>query len=176
MTWIQTYTGIRFTPAEPRLDDIDIHDIAHALSMQCRFSGHCRTFYSVAEHAVRVSRHVSPANALWGLLHDAAEAYLTDLPRPVKQVMPEFQAFEDQLLQAVAHRFGLTWPLPDEVVRADCELLATEARDLMGPPPDSWGLGVDPLPGKIVPWSAAVAEQRFLERFDELCATGRAGP
>jgi uncharacterized protein len=83
--WIQTYTGKQFWPLSPLPEDIVIEDIAHALSMQCRFGGHVRTFYSVAQHSVHVSLLVEPQYALWGLLHDAAEAYLVDLPRPIKK-------------------------------------------------------------------------------------------
>jgi len=94
MSWIQTYTGKCFHPREPGPDDFDIRDVAHALSLLCRFNGHCRTFYSVAEHSVRVSRICPPAAALWGLLHDLGEAYVGDLPRPLKPLMPRFEEIE----------------------------------------------------------------------------------
>ena len=83
--WIQTFTGRAFYVLDPRPEDVDIEDIAHALSMQCRFAGHCREFYSVAQHSVTASWLVPPEDALWGLLHDAAEAYVVDLPRPIKR-------------------------------------------------------------------------------------------
>jgi len=76
MSWIQTFTGRRFRPRNPAPDDFDIRDVAHALSLLCRFNGHCRVFYSVAEHSVRVSRICPPPAALWGLLHDLGEAYI----------------------------------------------------------------------------------------------------
>ena len=78
--WIQTYTGRQFWPLDPRIEDIDIHDIAHALSHQCRYSGHCLRFYSVAEHSVLLSHHVAGEHMLWALLHDAWEAYLAAIP------------------------------------------------------------------------------------------------
>mgnify|MGYP005850916999 FL=1 len=162
MSWIQTYTGRMFWPMRPRVEDLDIRDIAHSLAMQCRFNGHCRVFYSVAEHCVRVSRILPQELAAWGLLHDAAEAYMSDLPRPVKQSLPEFAAAEERLLQVVADRFGLAWPIPQAVWQADDALLATEARDLMAPPPKSWGLSVPPLPAPIVPVSTGQAEEMFL--------------
>src|SRR5579885_2784587 len=84
--WIQTYCGVAFYPLDPRPEEILIEDIAHALSMLCRFTGHVKRFYSVAQHCVYVSHRCDPKDALWGLLHDAAEAYLNDISRPVKSL------------------------------------------------------------------------------------------
>ncbi len=168
MSWIQTYTGRSFTPLAPRAEDLDIADIAHSLSLLCRFNGHCETFYSVAEHSLRVSAACPPEHARWGLLHDAAEAYLSDLPRPVKREIPFFRECEDRLLRIIADHFDLPWPMPPEVAAADTLLLATEARDLMVAPPASWELGVEPLPGRITPLGPEEAEAAFLARFREL--------
>jgi len=168
MDWIQTYTGKQFRPLAPRREDIDIRDIAHALSLNCRFNGHCRTFYSVGEHAVRVARALPRKWALWGLLHDAGEAYLTDLPRPVKTQMPQFQVVEERLLEVLAGHFGLCWPAPAAVWRADDRLLATEARDLLGVAARRWGITARPLAEQIVPWSWREAEKRFLAEYEEL--------
>ena len=90
--WIQTYTGRKFYPTHPRAADVHILDIAHHLSLRCRFSGGCREFYSVAQHSVLVSQMVPEQDALWGLLHDAAEAYTGDLIRPLKH-RPELRPF-----------------------------------------------------------------------------------
>lgn len=168
MSWIQTYTGKKFFPLAPVVADIDIRDIAHSLALQCRFNGHSPMFYSVAEHSVRVSLAVEPDLALWGLLHDAAEAYISDVPRPVKAQMPEFSRIEDRLLCAIAKRFGLLWPVPEEIWATDLTLLATEARDLMGAPPEPWSISATPLPERIVPVNARRAEAMFLDRFHEL--------
>lgn len=168
MDWIQTYTGRRFFPLAPRACDIDVRDIAHALSLNCRFNGHCRVFYSVAEHSVRVSRILPQEYAVWGLLHDAAEAYLTDLPRPVKKQMPRFSEVEDRLLAVIMEHFGQEPTMPPAVRHADEVLLATEGRDVMGPAPEPWLLEALPMEEKIVPVSAERAEQMFLERFAEL--------
>lgn len=168
MIWIQTYTGKAFDPLHPEAEALDVVDVAHSLALQCRFNGHCRVFYSVAEHSVRVSLAVPPGLALWGLLHDATEAYVGDLPRPIKHRLPDYQAAEERLMRLVAERFGLVWPMPPEVVEADTRLLATEARDLMAPPPAPWGIGVGPLPERIVPWPAEEAERAFLARYAEL--------
>jgi len=175
--WIQTYTGKQFFPLAPRACDIDVVDIAHALSLNCRFNGHCRVFYSVAEHSVRVSRILPAEHAVWGLLHDAAEAYLTDLPRPVKRQMPRFGEVEDRLLAVIMAHFGQAPTMPEAVRHADEVLLATEGRDVMGPAPQPWLLEALPLQAKIEPVTAERAEQMFLERFAELgvAPAGRAG-
>lgn len=172
MNWIQTYTGRSFYPLEPREDDLDVRDIAHALSLLCRFNGHCRCFYSVAEHSVRVAEILPARLALWGLLHDAAEAYLSDLPRPIKQQMPAFSRAEDRLLEVITRRFGLGWPMPAQVAEADSRLLVTEARDLMGRPPRSWRLGLAPLDQPIEPWPPEEAERRFLLLYERLATAG----
>jgi hypothetical protein len=171
MSWIQTYTGKQFYPLTPSLEAIDVRDIAHSLSLQCRYNGHCRVFYSVADHSLRVSRIVPPEHALWGLLHDAAEAYLTDLPRPVKHAVDGYDRLEDSLLRVIAQRFDLGWPMPEAVRHADDVLLATEMRDLLGPPPAPWPLSASPRTETIVPLTAREAEQAFLARHRELCGS-----
>ena len=116
-----TTFGIRFWPLLPNPADIRIEDIAHALSNQCRFGGHAREFYSVAEHCVRVSQNCRPEDALWGLLHDASEAYLSDVPAPLKE-LPQFEAYraaERSLQGTIAVRFGLSTEQPRSVTEAD---------------------------------------------------------
>lgn len=167
--WIETYTGVQFWPLDPRPDDIRIADIAHALANQCRFTGHCAQFYSVAEHCVRVSNAVPRQHALWGLLHDAAETYLVDLARPLKR-LPEFAVYreiEARIMHAVCTRFGLPAEEPAEVRHFDAVLLATEARDLM-PRRHPWEALPEPLPEPICPWTAETAEARFREQFIDL--------
>lgn len=168
--WIQTFTGRRFNPTNPNSDAIVLQDIAHALSMQCRFSGHCEEFYSVAQHSVLVSHICNQEDALWGLLHDASEAYLIDVPRPLKQ-SGKFQAyidFETVMQKAVCTRFGLPEQEPPSVKRADKILLSTEARDLMSPHHPDWRQTAEPLPFRIEPWSPKKAESEFLNRFEIL--------
>lgn len=170
--FIETYTGRHFRPLDPWPGDIDIVDIAHALSNQCRFSGHTCTFYSVAEHCVRVSHACAPQDALWGLLHDASEAYLVDLPTPLKH-SDEFYIYrssERELMRAICQRFYLDENEPGSVRRADMALLATEVRDLMPGRPEHWKaqLAEPPLPGRIMTWSPEYAKTKFLMRFEEL--------
>src|ERR1019366_10480236 len=127
--FIGTFSGLRFWPLGPNPAKILIEDVAHALAHQCRFSGHASKFYSVAEHSVHVSRLCLPEHALWGLLHDASEAYLVDLPRPLK-LLPEFAAYreaERRLQRAVAVRFGLPEDQPASVTEADDTMLWIEA-------------------------------------------------
>jgi hypothetical protein len=169
MNWIQTYTGKAFYPLEDEPGIIDIRDIAHALSLQCRFNGHCRVFYSVAQHSVHVSEVVEPAYALWGLLHDAAEAYMSDLPRPVKGQMPRFGELEDKLLGRILRDYDLVMPMPAPVKLADEQMLMTEARDLMETPPMDWQIDVAPLADlHIKPLSPSDAEILFLQRYAAL--------
>ena len=105
--WIQTVSGKKFPLLTPDTEAIDIQDIAHALSMICRFNGHCISFYSVAEHSVHVSRLVAPNLALWGLLHDAAEAYLGDVPTPLKGHLGGFRDREKTLLAGLLRNMVL---------------------------------------------------------------------
>lgn len=168
--WIQTYSGRRFNPTNPYVDAIVIQDIAHALSMQCRFSGHVRKFYSVAQHSVLVSYICDSADALWGLLHDATEAYLVDVPRPLKRSgkFDAYLEFEAKMQVAICKRFGLPEKEPPSVKRADTILLATEARDLMSPLHSDWKQPCDPLPFKIDPLNHQMAKDLFMKRFFEL--------
>lgn len=170
MTWIQTYTGQKFYPLDPNPENIVIEDIAHSLSLLCRFNGHCREFYSVAEHSVRVSQLVPDELSLWGLLHDAAEAYVSDMPKPVKIQIPDFSEHEEKLLKVIANRFDLSYPMPLEIKEADEIMLATEKRDLMDTAPESWGLRYKPHLDPIEVLSPSEAKQHFLERFQELTA------
>lgn len=170
MTWIQTYTGGQFYPLEPSPADLNIVDIAHALSMLCRFNGHVKSFYSVAEHSVHVSRIVPPEQALAGLLHDATEAYLTDLPRPVKHSphMAEYRRAEAELADVIEEWADLprgafsTSDLKD----ADNAMLGLEARELM--PYHPWMEAYLPAERKLGLWSPYGAKRRFLERYKEL--------
>ncbi len=167
--WMQLYSGAPFWPLEPDVERIEIEDIAHALSMQCRFAGHVQRFYSTAEHSVHVSYAVPTEDALWGLLHDATEAYLVDLPRPVKRFLCEYGPAEDRLHQAIARRFGLPAIIPESVHRVDTAILINERDALLKPSHIPWGWDVEPLAGiEIIGWPPQEAKARFLQRFKEL--------
>jgi hypothetical protein len=169
--WMLTATGRQFWPLDPRPEEIHIEDIAHALAHQCRFGGHCRFFYSVAQHSVLVSHAVPDRLSLWGLLHDAAEAYLVDLPRPIKRYSDlgyTYRVIEAQLMSAICRRFGLPIVEPSEVKRADDVLLMTEKRDVMPESQWEWRETAEPLTERIVPWNPGIAREAFLCRFDEI--------
>jgi hypothetical protein len=166
--WCQTYTGIAFWPLDPREDEIAIEDIAHALSMVCRYGGHCRKFYSVAEHCVHVSRHVPTPVALEGLLHDASEAYLADVARPVKPFLANYKAVERALGEVIARKFRLAFPLPAIVKAIDAGMLQDESAQLMSDPPQPWHLPEPAVGVEIECWAPNVAKAAFLERFEEL--------
>jgi hypothetical protein len=170
--WIQTFTGKKFWPLDPRPEEIDIKDIAHALSLICRFGGHCREFYSVAQHSILVAQYCAVPDAMWGLLHDAAEAYLCDLPRPIKRSLRElsggeswYDRIESKLMEAVCTRFNLDPIQPASVSKADMLLLGTEARDLMQISVNNWIEGMEVLPFRITPYPAELAEECFLSLF-----------
>jgi hypothetical protein len=166
--WIQTYKGKQFWPLDPRPEDIDIQDIAHALSLLCRFNGHCTRFYSVSEHSVLVSHYVPPEQALWGLLHDAAEAYTSDIPRPLKRCLPDWKPMEDRIMAVVCEKFGLDPVEPDDVRRIDLAITTDEKAELMNPCVVEWSNMLPPLGVNIIGMEPALAEAMFLKRFREL--------
>lgn len=174
-----TFSGRSVAPMAPRTADIGIEDIAHALAHQCRFGGHVREFYSVAQHSIYVSRHVPPEAALWALLHDASEAYIADVPTPLKRlpVMDPYRAVEAQMQRCCFHAFGLTGDVPEAVADADQALLILEAEALFFPVP-AWTQQLrqqrGPLPAvDIRPVAPLVAKRAFLQRFAAL-TEGRA--
>lgn len=167
--WIQTFTGRQFFPFDPGRSDVAIEDIAHALSLNCRFTGHTRVHYSVAQHSVLVSQLVPTEHALCGLMHDASEAYLCDVPSPIKPGLRDYGPMEEAIMAHLAARFKFDWPPPIPVKEADMVAVATEARDLMANPPTMWKLPRAPLAGlRVDPWTPAEAEAQFLARFREL--------
>lgn len=168
--WMQTFTGRAFWPCDPDPADIVIEDIAHALARQCRFAGHVTVpHYSVAEHSVRASWIVPMPLALAALLHDAAEAYVVDVPRPIKGVLGSvYRDLERGVAAAIGLRFGVELVnLHPEVKFADEVMLATEARDVMAEPPRPWHPMPEPVGQKIESWSAEEAEERFISRWLE---------
>lgn len=174
--WMQTYSGRQFWPLDPRPEDIDLDDIAHALSRICRYGGHVHGFYSVAEHCVQLSRWFTDDRdlALWALMHDAAEAYVGDMVRPLKHHMPAFQEAEDRILAAIAVRFDLPHReglIPAAVHEADNRILLDERAALLTHTEHAWAVEhLQPLDVPIVGWPNWVAEVQFRQRFQELTA------
>jgi hypothetical protein len=170
-------SGKKFWIFDPRSEDVDIEDVAHHLSLICRFGGAVKQFYSVAEHCVRVSRAVPPEYALEALLHDAAEAYLgMDVIRPIKRrqgIGPVLVEIEDRIQLVIRQKWGLPHFLSIDVAAADNVLLVTERRDLLVQTSDVWVEDEDahrPLDEVIRPWSSELAADVFLHRFRQLLA------
>lgn len=167
---ILTVSGAYFPLLSPRPSDIRIGDVAHALANVCRFAGHTREFYSVAQHSVLVSEIVPREDALAALLHDAAEAYVGDVTRPLKPYLADYGAIEVRIMESVLRAFDLPTEMPASVKYADRVLLATEQRDLMPEHGDIWPIleGIQALPTKIKPWSPSLARTNFLVVFEAL--------
>lgn len=171
--WIETYSGKKFHILNPSPDEIFIEDIAHALSLQCRFNGHTRNFYSVAQHSVYVSKIVPPEDALWGLLHDASEAYIMDMTRPMKRFTEAGAAYmkvEAGVMAAICQRFKLNPEQPESVHKADNRMLFTEKNQLMAALKwdTNWAENEKAADIVITSWSPTFAENLFLSRFEEL--------
>lgn len=165
---IRTYTGQLFDFVNPEQSPISIEDIAHSLSLLCRFAGHSKVFYSVAEHSYRVSYICPKEHALWGLMHDASEAYCVDVPRPLKHLegMENYRAHEKRVMRAICGWFNMSPVEPPEVKAADMVLLVTEQRDLLkNSIPD---FRIQPLNTMIKPVTSRQAEKLFIGRFKEL--------
>ena len=169
--FIQSRSGRYINLLEPDSGLFCIEDIAHALSHICRFCGHSREFYSVAQHSVLTSRLVPEDDAMAALLHDAAEAYIGDITTHLKRLLPDYQVIEQRMESAVFAKFGVAYPLPKSVKHADLVMLATERRDLMTVDESSWWAGIEgitPASFQISPESPDKAKQSFLERFGHL--------
>lgn len=179
---IRTFSGIRFYPLDPRIEDIHILDIAHSQATSTRYNGHLPVPYFLAQHSVIVSRHCYPENALWGLLHDAFEAYLPDMPSPIKHD-PRFLFYrraEAKGMLLICEKFDLPPRMPEDVHEADKRCYLTELRDLRGRAVDKDGYiinqednsfkkrGWKPFDEIIKPWDWLKAERKFLQRFNEL--------
>jgi len=176
--FLQTVSGRRVNPFDPDPSQIDPDDIARALANVCRFGGHCRAFYSVAQHSVIVSELVEQRggdaeDVFAALMHDATEAYLGDMPHPIKHRSPlgaAFKAAEDHLEAVIRERFGIKPDVP-EIKRADRALLATERRALSA---ENWHWpeldGVEPLELELTAWAPDEAARAFSARFAELDA------
>jgi len=171
--YVSTYLGHRFYLTRPHIDDIAIEDIAHGLAYQCRFNGQTREFYSVAQHSLMVMELVPEPYRLAALLHDAAEAYLGDMVKPLKNLFPAFSEIEGRVMEIIGHRFGVDLAnLHPSIKEADRIALATEKRDLMPHSTEPWSYlaGVEALPDVILPMPPQAAKQGFLAAFTQIVA------
>lgn len=168
-TWIETFKGHKFDVFNIDPKCIDIEDIAHSLAMACRFNGHLKKFVSVAEHSIAVATTVSEENAFCGLMHDAAEAYITDVPKPIKVMLPEINKLDAIITEAVFKKYGISYPIADEVKAVDREMCYAEAKD-SGMDVKSWDIQgyVDALDYTPYHWSPVEAKTMFLAAFRNL--------
>ncbi len=174
--FMETYTGLVINPLEIPIVDVRIEDIAHALSLQCRFNGHCKEFYSIAQHSVLVCDFLDLANPrirLFGLLHDAAEAYMGDMIRPVKELFERYKHCEKQLQKRIYFALcGGRQPTNSEqetIKEIDTRMLITEARFLMPSGGMDWVIQAEPIPGLIIEGTDPdEAETLFLSAFKDL--------
>jgi hypothetical protein len=175
--WFITHSGKFFFPMDPHPEDVDINDIAHALSFICRFGGHCRQFYSVAQHSVLVSEYAevcSTAPLIWlqALIHDATEAYIGDMVRPLKLAMGSYRDVETKLEAIVHEALGIPLPNAQEkpfIKEADNALLMTERRDLMNHRGVEWSTPAKAWTSRTIePVSPQSAANQFLRRYHRL--------
>lgn len=178
--FVQTKTGNAFYPREGVISSIEIEDVAHALSHICRYNGHCKKFYSVAEHSVLVSRIIrkmwpDDLQAIWaGLLHDATEAYVGDVTTPLKITMPQFMELEDKLTKDIAKKFGVEWDkrTVERVKVADMIALRTEAERLFANVSEWSAIRrydyMPQLQEKNFPISSPAAKKLFLKEFKKI--------
>jgi hypothetical protein len=181
--WIQTYSGHAVHPLKMTVGDIRIEDIAHSLSNMCRFLGHCQKFYSVAQHCCHVAEQLPGPLKIYGLLHDASEAYIIDVPKLIKPRVLfadkdgntlRYEEVELFIQRVVWEAFDLSEPTPQDVIEiknADKLMLSVEVRDLIGQLSRQWKYHVGYIVGsgrlsEINPWPPELAKQNFLSAFE----------
>lgn len=168
-SWITTLSGVRFDLLRINIRDVPLTDIAHSLAMNCRYNGHIKNFYSVAEHSILVSKLVPEEDALWGLLHDATEAFVPDIPRPFKQYIGGFENVEAQIHKGISEVYGLPLQEPDSVYDIDNRIVADEGIVLFPEIPE-WVSDFVPVgcTDMIKCYTPHQAKEEFLNRFKEL--------
>lgn len=166
---ISLLEGGHFDFLEPEKSVFTIKDVARGLSNISRFSGHVHRPYTVSQHSVIVSRIVPEEHALAALLHDSCEAFLGDVSKPLKNLLPDYMALEIKAETEVLKRFGVKFPLHPCVKEADNIAFVTERRDLQpGVAVDAKFAGVKPLDQKIIPWDCHMSYIYFVRRYEEL--------
>lgn len=170
---MQTFSGKIIDLSRICEDDISVEDICHSLAHINRFTGHSLVGYSVAQHSLMVSDLCPEEYRLWGLLHDASEAYLGDVSTPLKSLLPEYAEIEGKVQRIIAGRFNLPWPIPKEVKVADREALMVEKRELFSVRRE-WLGEVQPPASMTVGavMSPSLAKWVMFERFKQLKGEG----
>lgn len=166
---IMLRSGAWFDFLDPESSPFDIDDIAYGLSNTCRYAGQCCAFYSVAEHSLLVSE-TARGHEYSGLMHDAAEAFIGDVTRPLKQLLPEFKRIEAVVEAAIFRRFDVPMPTPKEIKEADLRVLAAEQAQIMPPETSLWvrDEGITPAPITVRHLSPEMARTAFLDRYHSL--------
>lgn len=168
--WMQLLDGRRFYPLDFRVEDVDVEDIAYGLARESRFNGKYKReipFYSVAHHSIIGSRLIQKEFAFDFLMHDASEAYLKDLPKPVKNLLPEYSKLENKIQKIILQKFNLSLIKIPEIKEVDDRMLYTEKRDIMQK--EIWKADIKPFDFKITEfWTPQEAYIKFMERFNEL--------
>jgi len=166
--FVHTHTGKKFHFLNLHPDEICIEDIAHSLSLKCRFNGHTSSFYSVAQHCIQMS-YWEKVHQKWLLFHDAAEAYIGDISTPIKQQFPEIWKIEDQILHVLAKKYNLVTPIPFAwIYCVDQRMFATENRDVLTHNLGKYIPLSNPYKCRIMRVSPETAEKMFLNRVKEL--------
>jgi uncharacterized protein len=181
---ITTVTGLYVNPLDLKPEQVRVEDIAHSLSNLCRYTGHTREFYSVAQHSVYVSQLVPAYLALAALFHDAQEYVLNDVSRPIKydpyygKAIRGAQKRAEAVIQEALHIHWLEQAEHDIIKDADNTMLATE-RDQLLPEPEraKWDIveGIPRADITIRPWSPREARRRFMARYEEVYVANAQG-
>lgn len=171
--YILTISGNHFDYVEMDYNVLNIEEIAHALANTCRFGGHCREYYSVAQHSVLVARYVPVDLARDALFHDAAEAYLGDMPTPLKQLLPDYKAMTDRVEYWIQKKLGINIEHP-EIKKADLQVLGMEKRDLMPHDDTTWAILNDlEIPEEVItPMDPVDAYNYFMEEYYQIAKIG----
>jgi uncharacterized protein len=166
---IMLASGTWFDFLDPENSEFTIQDIAQGLGNICRYSGQCSRFYSVAEHSLHVSE-ATLTNKLEGLMHDAAEAFLGDITRPLKQLLPDYKKIEKTVERAIFRRFGLNYSALATLKKIDLSVLAAEQEQMMPRGTDYWSAesGIPPANIRVRFLSPSAATAAFLQRYQEL--------
>lgn len=171
--WMQTFTGRRFYPLAAQPEDVDIVDIAHHLSMVCRYGGATKFHYSVAQHSILMAQVAPQEHKLRALLHDAPEAYVGDMIRPIKKdrELSPFRDIERGVELAICNALKLEYPIANSVVHdLDTRILLDEREQVMTHTEDDWQVRGDPIGVTIDEWKPAYTRQRFLRAYENYCA------
>jgi len=141
--WIQTFSGRKFSYLDPQPESICRRDIIRALSREPRYAGHALFNYTVGQHSVLCSQMIDQTYALQAFMHDFAEAYIKDIPHPLKMLIDKksggaLKEIENGIMHAICDKYGVAYPFPCEVKKVDMRMMSTERKYLLGPSPEPW--------------------------------------